>query len=283
MAVTVGNPFAKRLKPITQMILAVAIIGLGFGMNLHHVLGVGVSGIPYTLAGLVLALMLGMALGKLLKTSPKMSVLLSVGTGVCGGSAIAAVAPVIKARHDEIAVSLAIVFTLNALALIFFPSLGHYFELSEEQFGFFSALAIHDTSSVLGATMQYGPSALAIGTTVKLARALWIVPVTLLCAFLVRTSDDEGPPTKIKIPWFIFGFLCAAALVTFVPTLKPFGEGLEFIGRRLMVLAIFLIGAGLTKDNLKQIGPSPLIQGVMLWIIVMGSSLIAIKVGIIGL
>lgn len=277
IALLLGNPFAARTKPLMQKLLAFAIVGLGFGTDLVRVGQAGVLGMQYTLVGLLITFSLGLLLGKILRTPKNTSILISVGTGICGGSAIAAVAPVINARSHEVAVSLATVFVLNSTALLIFPFLGHYFDLSQADFGLFCALAIHDTSSVLGAAMQFGERALEVGTTIKLARALWIVPVAFVVGLTMKNQPGAG--TKAKIPWFIFGFVAAAALVTLVPEAQPYGHYLEKAGRRLMVAALFLIGAGLTKDTLRQIGLSSFVQGFMLWIIMGTLSLYAITAG----
>lgn len=278
IALTVGHPFGAQLKSTTQKLLAIAIVGLGFGMDLPSVASVGVSGFGYTLIGLLFTFAFSVLLSRMCKTTHNTSLLLSAGTGVCGGSAIAALAPVIKARHEEIAVALAIVFSLNALALVIFPPLGTYFSLSQEQFGLWCALAIHDTSSVVGATLHYGQRALEIGTTVKLSRALWIMPLAIVFSLIHR--DDKK--ASIKLPWFIVGFLLASAVVTLVPVLKPMSVTLVSMSKHLMVLNLFLIGLGLTKDNLRAIGPAPFVHGVLLWIAVSVLSLVAIFYGVIG-
>lgn len=266
VAVTVGNPFLVRIKNITHRLLAVSIVGLGFGMDLVAIGHTGLHGLQYTVLGLAFTFALGTLLGLLFKTPKNTSLLLTVGTGICGGSAIAATAPVIGARHEEVVVALGTVFMLNAVALLTFPSLGHFFHLTEGQFGLWCALSIHDTSSVVGATMQYGPFALAVGATIKLARALWIVPVALLIGVVrQRTESATSPKSKFKVPWFIVGFVAAAALVTFVPPLQPVGAIIEIACRRLMVLTLFFIGSSLTPETIKQVGVRPFFQGVVLW------------------
>ena len=216
-----------------------------------------------------------------MKTEPNTSLLITVGTAICGGSAIAAVAPVIRAKSEEVSVSLGIVFLLNALALFIFPAIGHHFHLSESQFGLWSALAIHDTSSVVGANLQYGPHALEVGTTVKLARALWIVPVTLIIGFLTRTQNQtgEGVAGKPKRPWFILGFVLISALVTWVPSLQAAGHQVEMIARRLLVLTLFIIGSNLSRKSLKAVGLKPLFQGLLLWMIVGATTLGSLLAG----
>ena len=278
LGVTLGNPNLPLSKKLAQKLLMWSVIGLGAGMDLRVVGRVGVHGIFYTMAGISFTLLLGEVLRRWLKVAPAISTLISVGTAICGGSAIAAVAPVIRAKDNDITVSLATVFLLNASALLLFPWIGHHFELSQRAFGLWSALAIHDTSSVVGASLQYGPEALQIGTTVKLARALWIVPVTLFFAWRenqkVQIAGEAS--TKIKVPWFIGGFLLMAALVTFIPSLNEAGHLLSVCAKRGLVLTLFLIGSNLTRQSLKAVGVKPLLQGVLLWVVVASASLAAV-------
>ena len=194
--------------------------------------------------------------------------LVSVGTSICGGSAIAAAAPVLNAKAHEVAIASATVFALNAVALLVFPAVGHALNFSQEQFGYWAALAIHDTSSVVGASFQYGPTALEVGTTVKLARALWIVPVTLfLSCFVAGTAEGEKRKIQLKVPWFIPGFLIASAIVTLLPVLAPAGGVLKEISKYLMITTLFLIGSNLSREKLKEIGLKPVLQGIILWVI----------------
>jgi uncharacterized integral membrane protein (TIGR00698 family) len=249
-------------------------MGLGAGMNLAVVMKVGFEGIGYTITGILSAGIIGTLLGKFLKTPRDTSILITVGTAICGGSAIAAVAPVLRAKHQEVSVALGTVFTLNALALIIFPTIGHHFNLSESQFGLWCALAIHDTSSVVGATMQYGSHALEVGTTIKLARALWIVPVAMIVGFFVSKYDKtETGAAKAKKPWFILGFIIVAGIVTWLPELRAIGHQIEMVAKKTLVLTLFLIGSGLTKETIKSVGFKPFIQGFCLWIIMAASSL----------
>ena len=267
-ALVFENPFVGETKKYTSLLLQLAVIGLGAGMNLKTVLQVGAQGIGYTVLGISFAFLIGFILKKLLHIEKNVSLLITVGTAICGGSAIAAVAPVIQAKDHEVSVAMGTVFFLNAVALFLFPWVGHSLHLSKNQFGLWSALAIHDTSSVVGATLQYGAHALEVGTTVKLARALWIVPIALLIG---RSA------AKAKRPWFILGFLAMAALVTFFPDLQGVGHGIDAAAKRLMVLVLFLIGTGLSIKTLKQVGPRPLFQGIILWIIVGSVSLLGIS------
>ena len=254
---------------------------MGCGMNLITVLKAGINGIAYTLTGIALAIALGVFIGKKLKLPRDTTFLTSIGTAICGGSAIAATAPVLQAKSHDIAISMATVFILNAVALLAFPWIGHYCHLTEPQFGLWAALAIHDTSSVVGASFQYGPTALEVGTTVKLARALWIVPVTLALAYyLRRRHPEENTRIKAKFPWFIPGFIAAAALVTYLPGLAPAGAAVKNIAQNLMIVTLFFIGCNLNRDKLKNLGVRPFLHGVILWIVVSAVWLTAIKIGL---
>ncbi len=284
LALIFGNPYTELTQKWTHTLLGLSVMGLGAGMNLGVVGKVGFQGLTYTVIGIGSAMFLGAILGKWLKTSADTSLLVTVGTAICGGSAIAAVAPVIRAKHHEVSVALGIVFVLNGVALIIFPAIGHYFSLTEGQFGLWSALAIHDTSSLVGATLQYGPQALEVGMTVKLARALWIVPVAFLISFLrARKTEEKVTKVKGKKPWFILGFILAAAIVTFLPSLQDLGHKVEGLAKHVLVLTLFLIGTNLTRTTLKSVGFKPFIQGVMLWMIMATGSLSAILLGWIHL
>lgn len=280
IALTLGNPFGAQTKKMTHRCLTTAVIGLGAGMNLQTVAKAGVHGIGYTVIGIGSAFAIGYVLRKALKIERDASILITTGTAICGGSAIAAVAPVLRAKHHDVSVALGIVFMLNACALLFFPSVGHMLKLSETQFGLWSALAIHDTSSVVGATMQYGPHALEIGTTVKLARALWIVPVAFIIGVLVGPKkDQDGPKEKPRRPWFILGFLMMAALVTFVPAVKPVGSVVEVLAKRLLILTLFLIGTNLNREALRAVGYRPFLKGILLWAFMATGTLFAVVEG----
>jgi uncharacterized integral membrane protein (TIGR00698 family) len=214
LALTVGNPFVETSKKWIHRLLSLAVVGLGLEMDLVMVGKAGAHGLGYTAAGIAFAFSIGFFLRKVLKANREVALLITAGTAICGGSAIAALAPVIRAKYQEVTIALATVFLLNAVALIIFPPIGWHLGLSQEQFGLWSALAIHDTSSVVGATLQYGKRALEVGTTVKLARALWIVPMTLVIGSLYRHEGAQTDQARPKRPWFILGFLAAAALVT---------------------------------------------------------------------
>ncbi len=283
-ALFLGNPFRDLTKKWTSKLLMYSVVALGFGVDLMVVGRVGLDGIGYTILTITFALSAGLALGKIFNVPFDLSVLISSGTAICGGSAIAAVASAIRARHDDVTVSLAVVFLLNAIALFLFPPLGHLFGLSPTQFGLWSALAVHDTSSVLGTAAQFGGDALQVGTTVKLARALWITPLTLAASFgYAKFRHADAGAGKITIPWFIFGFIGASALVTFVPSLSTAGHWISWGGVRLLVFVLFLIGSNLARETLKAVGFRPLAQGVLLWFLVGTTSLLAIHSGLLAL
>jgi len=283
LALTVGNPLPDLTRTWTHRLLPLAVVGLGADMNLRAVAKAGLHGIGYTALSIILVLALGGWLARLMKVERDAGLLISVGTAICGGSAIAAVAPVLRAKEHEISVALATVFLLNAAALVIFPPIGHATGLGQESFGLWSALAIHDTSSVVGAGLAYGPRALEVATTVKLARALWIVPLTLGLGWVVarRGAAADAPP--VKKPWFIAGFLAMAALVTFVPVLHAPGHLVAVVARRALVLTLFLIGAGLSREALRRVGLRPFLQGLILWLIVGALGLGAVKAGLLTL
>lgn len=282
LALTAGNPVQGLTRTWTHRLLPLAVVGLGADMNLRAVAKAGLHGLGYTAAGLALVLALGLWLARALKVDREAGLLISVGTAICGGSAIAAVAPVIRAREQAISVALATVFLLNAAALVLFPPLGHAAALGQDAFGLWSALAIHDTSSVVGAGLAYGPRALEVATTVKLARALWIVPLALgIGWFMARREPARADAPPVKKPWFIAGFLAMAALVSFVPMLHAPGQALAFGARRVLVLTLFLIGAGLSRETLRSVGLRPFLQGLLLWLIVGSLGLGAVKLGLL--
>jgi uncharacterized integral membrane protein (TIGR00698 family) len=283
LAVTVGNPLAERTRALSRKLLPAAVIGLGGAMDLPAVLRVGSRGIGYTVISIGVTLTLGMVLTRFLSISRRTGLLIAAGTAICGGSAIAAAAPVLGAKDEEISVALGTVFVLNSVALIVFPPVGHWLALSQPAFGLWAALGIHDTSSVVGASMQYGPTALQIATTVKLARALWIVPLTIYLARAARNDDPAAPAAKAQRPWFILGFLAVAALASFVPELRSSGLLLASGARRLLVLTLFLIGLGLSRKTLKSVGVRPFVLGVVLWAALGLGTLAAIRAGLIGI
>jgi uncharacterized integral membrane protein (TIGR00698 family) len=277
---TVEHPFRNESSSLAKLLLQASVVALGFGMNLKQVVHAGRSGFLYTAVSITCAMLLGLLFGSVLKVAGKASFLISAGTAICGGSAIAAVAPITGADQEEISVSMGTVFLLNSVALLIFPLIGHALHLSQNQFGLWSALAIHDTSSVVGAAAKYGNQALAVGTTVKLARALWIVPVSLLtAAYMARLARGLGHTysrAKVKVPWFIALFCFAAAASTYLPRFAAQYGALSHLGKAGLTATLFLIGTSLSKTTLRQVGVRPLIQGVALWIVVAGASLAAI-------
>ena len=266
------NIFGKVLETDTfvKKLLQYSIIGLGFGINLNTAIEAGSQGFLFTVSTIALVMIFGLLLAKILKIDKTIAQLISAGTAICGGSAIAAVAPILKANSKQTSVALGIVFVLNAVALFIFPEIGHFFNLTQNQFGIWSAIAIHDTSSVVGAASKYGNEALQIATTVKLARALWIIPLAFLISIFTKS---EG---KIKIPYFIGFFILAILAGTYLPFLQNFNSIISEISRDTLKVALFLIGAGLSLQNLKNIGIKPLLLGIILWIFISSISLYAV-------
>ncbi|MBN2426945.1 MAG: putative sulfate exporter family transporter [Deltaproteobacteria bacterium] len=268
-----GNPLSLKSSIWSKRLLQLSVVGLGFGLGIGEVWTVGKDSVVYTLIGITFTLALGALLRKIFPTGQKTAALIAFGTAICGGSAIAAMAPVLNSEDDETAVALATVFSLNAVALLLFPFIGHLLHLSQVQFGEWAALAIHDTSSVVGAAAAYGPQALAVGTTVKLTRAMWIAPVALGAALCLKSDK------RAKIPVFIIGFVAAAVIHTLFPQLGALWRLLSGIAKQGLVVTLFLIGAGLSKSLLKKVGFSPLAFGITLWILVGGLALEAILLG----
>jgi uncharacterized integral membrane protein (TIGR00698 family) len=283
------HPFAASTRISARILLQVCVVALGFGMNLHEVLKAGRSGFVYTALGIGFALLAGLALGKLLRVRGNSSYLITAGTAICGGSAIAAIGPILRADDEEMAVSLGAVFILNSIALLLFPPIGNLFHLSQSQFGLWAALAIHDTSSVVGAAAKYGQQALLIGTTVKLARALWIVPLALATAAIVKNksntrSESQSPDkSNIQFPWFILFFCLAAIFNTYFPAVSHLSNSIFTLGRLGLVATLFLIGTGISRATLKEVGWRPLLQGVLLWFAVAVTSLYFIRAGMIAM
>ncbi|KZN61762.1 YeiH family protein [Pseudoalteromonas luteoviolacea] len=269
------NPYEEQSATLSKWLLKISVVGLGFNVDVMQVIEVGRSSLVLTIVSITAIIGLGEILAQLFKLNRNTGTLISFGTAICGGSAIAAMAPVIKAKQDEIAVALAIVFSLNAAGLLIFPWLGHYFELTESQFALWSALAIHDTSSVVGAAAAYGPVALAMATTIKLTRAMWIVPYTALAGVFWRSEE------RASIPLFIVGFLLAAAINTMLPEFKVVWDTSYSIAKELLVGTLFLIGAGISKQVLKQCGWQPFVMALVLWVIVSSVLLLLIFDGII--
>jgi uncharacterized integral membrane protein (TIGR00698 family) len=283
---TMRHPWADGSRRLARFLLKASVVLLGFTMNLEQVLRVGRSGFVYTLFGIAFTLAGGALFARALSVPWKAGYLVSVGTAICGGSAIAAVGPAVNASDEEMSVSIGTVFLLNAVGLILFPPLGHLLDLTEPQFGMWAALAIHDTSSVVGAGARYGALALTVATTVKLARALWIVPLTLITAMVrARAEDGAGrmPLASIQWPWFILFFLAAAVMSTYATVFGPIYPWLSRAGRVGLTVTLFLIGSGMSVASLRRVGARPLAQGVVLWIVVAAGSLELIRSGTIAL
>lgn len=262
------HPYPQFNHKVINILLKISVIGLGFGMNVSSALKAGKEGIVFTITCIIGVLAIGFLMGKLLKIEKKASFLISVGTAICGGSAIAAVSPVIKAEEKQISIALGTVFILNSIGLLLFPIIGHSLNLSQTQFGLWCAIAIHDTSSVVGAASSYGSHALEVATTVKLARALWIIPVTFFSAFVFKNKAST-----IKIPYFIGLFVLAMISNSYFPLVTKYSFYLVAIAKAGLTLTLFLIGSGLSYKVLKTVGYKPFIQGIVLWILISLTSL----------
>lgn len=272
-----AHPYQVESRQLSNLLLKLAVVGLGFGMNLRQVVHAGKAGFVYTAISISGVMLLGWLFGRLLKVSKKASYLITVGTAICGGSAIAAIAPITNPNDEEMAMSLGTVFVLNSVALLLFPLIGLALHLTQTQFGLWAALAIHDTSSVVGAAAKYGPQSLQIATTVKLTRALWIVPLALATAYFTKSK------AKIQLPWFILFFCLAAVAYTYVPAGRVLYPALSRLGRVGLTVVLFLIGTGLSKETVKRVGARPFIQGISLWAVIAVLSLMAIRAGWITL
>jgi uncharacterized integral membrane protein (TIGR00698 family) len=271
-----SHPYINESRGIARTLLQSSVVALGFGMNLHEVLKAGRSGFIYTALGISFALLVGLALGKLLQVRGNSSILITAGTAICGGSAIAAIGPILQANEEEMAVSLGTIFILNSIALLIFPPIGDALHLSQSQFGLWAALAIHDTSSVVGAAAKYGPQALVIGTTVKLARALWIVPLALATAAIKHNRS------RLPFPWFIAFFVLATVINSNLRALTSLNKSLFTLGRLGLTATLFLIGSGISRSTVKAVGWRPLLLGVLLWLGVGLTSLYFIRTGFIA-
>ncbi len=271
IALTIGTPWQHINHKLTKYLLQICVVGLGFGMSIADAISAGKQGVVFTVFSIVFTLVIGIVLGKLFKTEKKTGLLISSGTAICGGSAIAAVSPIIDANKNQTAVALGIVFILNSIALLIFPLIGNWMSLSQSQFGLWCAIAIHDTSSVVGAAQKYGEEALKIATTVKLARALWIIPLSLAIILFTRQKGK-----KIKIPYFIFLFILAMLINTYFPIIHPASALIVEIAKKGLVITLFLIGSSLSVETIKNVGFKPLLQGFILWVAVSLVSLAAI-------
>ncbi len=282
LALTLGNPCATAAGRAAKWLLQIAVVGLGAGVNLTVVARVGTQGLGYTFVGLVATFAFGAWLAGRLGVGAKVAALVCAGTGICGGSAIAAAAPAIGAKAEETSAALAVVFLLNGVALLVFPPIGTWAGLDAHQFGLWCALAIHDTSSVTGAALTHGHEALLVATTVKLARALWIVPVALVLGAWFRRKSGQGADHRpVSVPWFIAGFVALSTLFTFVPSIQPAAHFVGAVSRALLTLTLFLIGTGLSRTVVRAVGARPLIHALLLWIAIGGASLAAILTGLV--
>ena len=270
-----GNPFIAFNHKAINYLLQFSVVGLGFGMNAASAFSAGKEGFLLTIFSILSTLTFGYLLGKWLKTDKKTSHLISCGTAICGGSAIAAISPVIKSNENQTSIALGVIFILNSIALFVFPFIGHQLDLSQKEFGLWCAIAIHDTSSVVGAANKYGGEALQIATTVKLARALWIIPISLLTA-VIFNKNSKNAKTKIKIPYFIGLFILAMLVNTYVPAVANVAQQIVGFAKIGLTITLFLIGATLNVQALKSVGIKPLFQGITLWIFIAGLSLLAI-------
>lgn len=272
-ALLCGQAHPKFNKKISKYLLQYSVVGLGFGMNLQASLASGKEGMEFTVISVVGTLLIGWVIGcKFLKVDRDTSYLISSGTAICGGSAIAAVGPVLRAKDSEMSVALGTIFILNAIALFIFPVIGHALNMSQHEFGTWAAIAIHDTSSVVGAGAAYGEEALRVATTIKLTRALWIIPLAIATSFIFKSKGQ-----KISIPWFIFFFVLAMIVNTYVLNLSEtgalIGAGINSIARKTLTITLFFIGASLSRDVLKAVGIKPLVQGILLWVVISVSTL----------
>lgn len=295
-----GTPCPKFNKKLSKYLLQISVVGLGFGMNLEESLKSGADGMLFTVVSVVVVMVAGVTLGRMMSINPKSSYLISSGTAICGGSAIAAVAPVVKANENEMAVSLGVIFILNAIALFVFPPLGHYFDMSQTQFGTWAAIAIHDTSSVVGAGDAYGAEACEIATLIKCTRALWIIPLAFFSMwYFGRKSQDAAPgkKSKVSIPWFIFYFILAMVVNTYTPAmldwlssktsfiktghiLPEIQETYSWIvwgAKKALVLVLFAIGASLSLPVVRKVGAKPLLLAISLWIIIGVLSFVVVR------
>ena len=282
-ALCFGAPCQKFNKKLSKQLLQASVVGLGFGMNLVQSLKSGAEGMLFTIISVALVMIVGVWLGRRMRIEQKTSYLISSGTAICGGSAIAAVGGVLKANENQMAVSLGVVFILNAIALFVFPPIGRMLGMSDGQFGTWAAIAIHDTSSVVGAGQAYSATACEIATLVKCTRALWIIPLAFFTAYLYRNDASATGKTKVAVPWFIVLFVVAMVVNTYTPesltsTMQPIYQGIAMLAKRMMTVVLFAIGAGLSLKVVRQVGLRPLVLAIVLWIVIgIGSLLVVIN------
>lgn len=270
----IGHPYLHLNGKTTKWLLQISVVGLGFGMNAQVALQASKEGFWLTVITIIGTLVFGFLFGKLFKVETKTSYLISTGTAICGGSAIAAVAPVIKANENQISIALGTVFILNSVALFIFPWIGSWLSLSQSDFGLWSAIAIHDTSSVVGAAGKYGDEALQIATTVKLTRALWIIPLAFFSIFAFKSQGQ-----KVKIPYFIGFFVLAIILNTYIPRIQSMGPSIFKLSKTGMTLTLFLIGSGFSRKSIASVGFKLILQGIVLWVVISVSTLLVVLWG----
>ena len=273
LSLTIGAPYGAANKRISKVLLQASVVGLGFGMNLHSALAAGGEGMLFTIVSVTGVMLLGVVLGKVLGVGRKSAYLIASGTAICGGSAIAAVSPIIDADADESSMALATVFVLNAIALFIFPPIGEALGLTEQQFGTWAAIAIHDTSSVVGAGAAYGEEALRVATTIKLTRALWIFPLALVSVWVFRSKGK-----RVAIPWFILMFIAAMVLNTYLPLPEVVVGGVVNVARKALCVTLFLIGCGLSASSLRRVGVRPMLLGVVLWAVISLTTLAVVMI-----
>lgn len=274
-ALIFGTPYSTIWGKAAKYLLQLSVIGLGFGMNIEESLRSSWEGMAMTVVSVGSVMVLGYYLGRALGVERKLSHLISSGTAICGGSAIAAIAPVVRSDAQQTSMAMAVIFTLNAIALFVFPSIGHLLDLSQEDFGLWAAIAIHDTSSVVGAGAAYGEQALIVATTVKLTRALWIIPLALVSTFMFR-DRTTGSRSPISVPWFIFLFIVAMVINTYMPLGERLGQWISIFSHKALSVTLFLIGSSLSIQAIRQVGARPVVLGVSLWVVVSVVSLLAI-------
>lgn len=256
-------------KKLTKYLLQASVVCMGFQMSMHEVIHTGKTGFVITVVSVLVTVLLGLVVGKLLKIEKNTTLLISSGTAICGGSAIAAVAPVLDAKGNQISFSLAVIFVLNAVALFIFPAIGHWLNMDQTHFGYWAAIAIHDTSSVVGACSAYGEESLQVGTTVKLVRTLWIIPLALCIAFF-----NKNKASKISIPWFILFFVVAILVGNYVPGMEETNAHLSWLGKKGMMISLFFIGTSIRIEDVKKTGPKAFLLGIFLWIVIAVLSLV---------
>lgn len=264
LAFTIKPQFLKETKIVSKYLLQFSVVGLGFGMNFYKSLQSSSEGMTFTIVSVITVMVMGVLLGRAFKIDKKLAYLISTGTAICGGSAIAAVSPVIKANSNQTSVSLAVIFTLNAIAMFIFPPIGHWLDLSQQQFGTWAAIAIHDTSSVVGAGQIYGQKAMEVATTVKLTRALWIIPLSIFSTFVFKSTNSK----KISIPWFILFFIVAMIINTYFNINPILSKVISIFSHRALSVTLFLIGSMLSLEALKDVGYKPIVLGICIWFII---------------